>query len=347
MTNEEVIEQLKDISRSFSETYFGKWREALDLAIKALEQQPCEDTEVIKVSKGAVKARQGRFVIYDVEWLKKNFYSTEEKIYGQPKQPCEDAVSRKAVEKLSRDLVHVTRDKADFLCNFWEGLNTLPPVTPQASEEDIHREREQAYMLGYEDASKKFRTEPCEDCISRQKALDCFEQTNTRQGAKYAIETLPPVKPTNEDISEAYIKGYDYGVKDWFKSKTQPREDCISRKAVESVLYNLGLGDEENGEVEYKSALADCRDELQKLPSVTPQYTDEEIDRAQAVEQAYVDKMVELAVEGAKRPKGKWIYKWMKGQFCSECDEQSVWKFNYCPNCGAEMSGGGEDEVSD
>ena len=59
-------------------------------------QQPSEDTEVIKVSKGAVKARQGRFVIYDVNWFKEHFYS-EEMIYGQPKQPCADAVSREAV----------------------------------------------------------------------------------------------------------------------------------------------------------------------------------------------------------------------------------------------------------
>lgn len=34
---------------------------------------------------------------------------------------------------------------------------------------------------------------------------------------------------------------------------------------------------------------------------------------------------------------GRWIYKSMKGQFCSICDEQSMWKFNYCPNCGAKM----------
>jgi len=34
---------------------------------------------------------------------------------------------------------------------------------------------------------------------------------------------------------------------------------------------------------------------------------------------------------------GKWIYKPMKGNFCSECDEPSVWNFNYCPNCGAKM----------
>ena len=34
---------------------------------------------------------------------------------------------------------------------------------------------------------------------------------------------------------------------------------------------------------------------------------------------------------------GHWIYKNLKGQFCSICDEQSVWRFNYCPSCGARM----------
>lgn len=37
------------------------------------------------------------------------------------------------------------------------------------------------------------------------------------------------------------------------------------------------------------------------------------------------------------RPHGEWIYKDMKGQFCSVCDKQSVWKFAFCPNCGASM----------
>lgn len=35
----------------------------------------------------------------------------------------------------------------------------------------IHNEREQAYMKGYEDASKRYRKEPCEDCISRAEVL--------------------------------------------------------------------------------------------------------------------------------------------------------------------------------
>ena len=45
----------------------------------------------------------------------------------------------------------------------------------------------------------------------------------------------------------------------------------------------------------------------------------------------------------AERKRGEWIYKSMKGQFCSVCDMQSVWKYNYCPNCGADMRGD-EDE---
>lgn len=47
----------------------------------------------------------------------------------------------------------------------------------------------------YKMAIKALEQQPSEDCISRQKALDCFEQTNTRQGAKHAIETLPSVTP--------------------------------------------------------------------------------------------------------------------------------------------------------
>ncbi len=42
-------------------------------------------------------------------------------------------------------------------------------------EDAIHREREQAYMQGYEDASKNFRREYSEDCISRQVLLSKIE----------------------------------------------------------------------------------------------------------------------------------------------------------------------------
>lgn len=42
---------------------------------------------------------------------------------------------------------------------------------------------------------QRLQTKPCEDAISRKAALECFEMTNTRPGAKHAIETLPSVQP--------------------------------------------------------------------------------------------------------------------------------------------------------
>ena len=198
MTKEEIIEfcEMKAELEPENEDIY-------EAVIKELEQQPREDIEVIKVSKGAVKARQGRFVIYDVEWLKKNFYVTEEKIYGQPKQPSED-------------------------------------------------------------------------CISREAALE---------------------------------QAMDYGSKTFL----------IPANSIKA------------------------------LPSVTPKYTDEEIDKAQAAEQAYIDKMVELRVEELKRPKGKWISRWYGDKHfhvCSECSEEfscdmetgiGIDNYCYCPKCGAKL----------
>ena len=76
--------------------------------------------------------------------------------------------------------------------------------------------------------------EPSEDCISRQAVLDyakdtCLDLDKYEDTEVFCdeIKALPSVTPTSEDIKEAYLKGYDYGVKDWFKSKTQPNDDCI------------------------------------------------------------------------------------------------------------------------
>lgn len=44
-----------------------------------------EETETITVSKGCLKARKGRFVVYDVEYLK-NHIDIEAKLYGRGKE---------------------------------------------------------------------------------------------------------------------------------------------------------------------------------------------------------------------------------------------------------------------
>ena len=49
-----------------------------------------------------------------------------------------------------------------------------------------------------------------------------------------------------------------------------------------------------------------------------------------------------VALHG-KRPQGKWIFKHNSSDiWCSVCDEnfdEIPQKFNYCPNCGADMRG--------
>ena len=90
-------------------------------------------------------------------------------------------------------------------------------------------------------------------------------------------------------ISEKTKQALDKAIK---ALEAQPCEDCISRQAVidHINLYPKIIGNR-----------SDLALEIKHLPPVTPTYTDEEIDKAQAVEQAYVDKMVELAVEETRR----------------------------------------------
>lgn len=62
----------------------------------------------------------------------------------------------------------------------------------------IHNEREQAYMKGYEDASKRYRTEPCGDAISRVAAIDKLDEWDWQEfylpiHFKELLDELPPV----------------------------------------------------------------------------------------------------------------------------------------------------------
>ena len=100
--------------------------------------------------------------------------------------------------------------------------------------------------------------------------------------------------------------------------EAQPSEDCISREEIKEFI-NVQLTDNEEWAssatyegrwVEEKKylygveILEGLSEYVNDLPSVTPKYTDEEIDKAQEIEQAYVDKMVELAVEELRE---KWL----------------------------------------
>ena len=85
MTREEAVKILNDYDINFERNTADEIAEAHEMAVKALEAQPSENEQIIRIKKGTLKARTGRFVIYDVEWLKTHFNTTEAKIYGQSK----------------------------------------------------------------------------------------------------------------------------------------------------------------------------------------------------------------------------------------------------------------------
>lgn len=119
-----------------------------ELEGKALEQQICdndcehcdwatcpkmeEETETITVSKGCLKARTGRFVVYDVEYLKKHI-DIEAKIYGQPAAECDDCISRQ--EALNHKHIVYDDDGIGYSVVRADVIAKLPPVTPKAEQE--------------------------------------------------------------------------------------------------------------------------------------------------------------------------------------------------------------------
>lgn len=127
----------------------------------------------------------------------------------------------------------------------------------------------------------------------------------------------------------------------------QTCEDCISRKTELDGLASIAKAKAKSDA--QKALMGRVMYFTEQLPPVKPKYTDEEIDRAQAVEQAYIDKMVELRVEELKRPKGKWISRWYGDKnfhVCSECSEEfscdmetgiGIDNYCYCPKCGAKL----------
>ena len=73
----------------------------------------------------------------------------------------------------------------------------------------------------------------------------------------------------------------------------EPCEDAISRQDALDCLTATGL--------KKFDFILDARDKIKNLPSVTPQYTDEEIQKMQELEQAEIEKAYELGK--ASQPK--------------------------------------------
>ena len=140
MTNEEAIEIIKQDIPCEHDTDLI---EALDVAIKALEQQPCEDmpcisAEEMQKCKDIVKKYTSKQYLSDtvsrgafeqVMWerdvaigqLKELGYGL-----GQKVEACDDAVSREAVIEILENYGCTNREGLIF-----KDIQALPPVTPQ------------------------------------------------------------------------------------------------------------------------------------------------------------------------------------------------------------------------
>ena len=104
----------------------------------------------------------------------------------------------------------------------------------------------------------------------------------------------------------------------------KPCEDVVSRQAVIDIIdfEDKWLFDANGHNANTHIAFSGLESRVKALPPVTPQ-----------------------------RPKGKWIMNsdYPDRLICDKCNAQfDVWhweskQMHYCPNCGAEMSGGADD----
>ena len=119
--------------------------------------------------------------------------------------------------------------------------------------------------------------------------------------------------------------------------------DLISREDLKKAL-----------ELEYNDALGLCSNEVLATINLIIKL----VDNAQAVDisgdeyfpgrRAYFNGYADGLATA--RPKGKWACKtkstfpqYQSDEFeCSSCKYVSTQKFNFCPNCGADMKGGAE-----
>lgn len=136
MTRQEAINYLKSSGMS---------PEQVTAVVEALKAEPCDGAEVITVKDGTLKMGYGRYVIYDREFLKTHFNTTEAKIYGES---CEDCISRQAM--------HNAID-----AGYWTGnelakiIDSLPSVKPT-------RPKGKWIIHGSGDGYKKWHCSECE-----------------------------------------------------------------------------------------------------------------------------------------------------------------------------------------
>ena len=140
-----------------------------------------------------------------------------------------------------------------------EALQTKPYFCEKCPyyEPDIMFDGKEEYDWG----KCTYKTEPCEDAISRKAVLDACDQSINILDATDRIRELPSVNPIAKQTPESVNKDA--------KDKSIVTDDLISRNAVDEYISELLSGylyDVEREKLEQFSAWL-----WDELPSVTPQ----------------------------------------------------------------------------
>lgn len=146
MTKGEAIEVMKayrdKLTNSVSNQLDGDIK-ALEMAISALSQEPCDD--VVSIRKDILKCRVGNIVAYNVEWLKKHWQMEMDIVCGV--KPCDDAISRDAVLKTLDNMdkaLDENRTVEEYKALLKECYKELPSVTQKSGKWQVVSD-------GYED----------------------------------------------------------------------------------------------------------------------------------------------------------------------------------------------------
>ena len=133
MTREEAIYELKNAAWLGTHDERNKTEEAVEMAIKALSQEPCTDA----VSREAVLDGL-RGCICD-EWVKTLFATMVKQLPSVNPQPCDDAVSREdAIQAVNNTLAeyipYFRNDQIGIPLKCARALNDLPSVTQKSGK---------------------------------------------------------------------------------------------------------------------------------------------------------------------------------------------------------------------
>lgn len=184
MTREEAIHILDNLKPTNTKSSFDAYvvGKAITMAIEALEQEPCDDAEQIDYHD-------------DFETALRKIHDYEER----QKQNDKKCVNCKLIGTDTCYMVcggskslYKTKQKSEPCdkCKYFDGNSCQ------------HYDYKVGYTQGYEDASKRFRQEPCDDVVSRQwlmrKATERFYTTNYFNHITKMIEEAPSVRPQEQ-----------------------------------------------------------------------------------------------------------------------------------------------------